>query len=70
MIEIVTLLAERGLTLQDKFAFGALKGLMIIFGEEYVPQAQFIEILGDEVSHLIKRKLPAWPQVARAALAR
>jgi predicted unusual protein kinase regulating ubiquinone biosynthesis (AarF/ABC1/UbiB family) len=50
---------DRGIKLAPRFAFGALKGLMVLAGEEYVSKDEFARLLGGEVRRLMMRKMPA-----------
>src|SRR5215471_6983293 len=58
MIDLVDDLSELGIRLEKKFTFGALKGLMILFGENYVDPPAFAAILEDEIRHLLMTKTP------------
>jgi predicted unusual protein kinase regulating ubiquinone biosynthesis (AarF/ABC1/UbiB family) len=65
--DIVNALVTAGVELENKFTFGALKGLMVLFGEGYVSDAQFTQLLREEISHLMASKAPAllWGQLRR-----
>ncbi|MFA6003311.1 MAG: AarF/UbiB family protein, partial [Elusimicrobiota bacterium] len=58
IIALVTAFADHGLRLDGKFTFGAFKGLMTLFGEDYVPEEGFRKMLSQEIAYLLKKKLP------------
>ncbi|MDE2292962.1 MAG: AarF/ABC1/UbiB kinase family protein, partial [Elusimicrobia bacterium] len=55
---LVSAFEASGLRLDGKLTFGALKGLMTLYGEGYVGAEDFGARLGREVETLLKRKLP------------
>ena len=59
LIGVVTELAEGGIPLERRFLFGALKGLMVLYGENYIQPDQFNTILRKELQKLSLIKLPA-----------
>ena len=58
LIGLVTAFADQGLGLDGEFTFGAFKGLMTLFGEGYVPEEGFRQLLGREIASLLKWKFP------------
>lgn len=56
--KIVEALYGSGMKLNHTFTFGALKGLMILSGSEYVSREKFKEIFKAEVLSLAARKAP------------
>lgn len=69
VVGALTASADRGLEVHEKFAFGAMKGLLVLSGENYVPPEEFRVLLGDEVASALRRKAPALlgDKVMRAA---
>lgn len=58
LIAVVNVLAEQGIALEKKFAFGALKGLITLYGEEYVSSEEFSRFMAREVRRRLKAKFP------------
>ncbi len=58
IVALVGAFAEQGAPLAGRFTFGALKGLMTLAGENYLPDAAFRASLAREISALLRRKLP------------
>lgn len=56
VISVVNAFAEAGVPIDGRFSFGALKGLMTLYGEEYVSPEKFKEILKEEIRSLMIRK--------------
>ncbi len=50
---------EAGITLEHRFLFGGLKGLMVLLAEGYVDHGVFADIMEAEVRGLMRRKAPA-----------
>ena len=69
MVALVSAFAERGARLDGRFTFGALKGLMTLYGENYVPEAGLRALLSRRVAALLRSKFPIALRDARAASA-
>lgn len=52
--ETLKILAESKVDFEDRFLVGFFKGLMVLYGEQYVDDTTFRRILGDEVERLLR----------------
>ncbi len=59
MSDIIIDLGDGGIKFATKYIFGGLKGLIILFGEKYVSESVFRNILTSEVKNLLIKKSPA-----------
>lgn len=57
--EVVSALYGSGLKIRTEFTFGATKGLLMIIGENYVPQEILVDVLKSEITRLLALKAPA-----------
>lgn len=58
VIRTVTTLEDAGYKFKTKYDFGAMKGLMILQGEHYVPDAEFNRIITGEIRGKVIQKAP------------
>ncbi|MCM2323005.1 MAG: AarF/UbiB family protein [Oligoflexia bacterium] len=58
VIEVIGAFADHGFKLDRKYTVGGLKGLMLLYGENYVRPEEFRQILGNEVKALLVSKVP------------
>ena len=59
LLAVVNTFADNGVAFDKKFAFGAFKGLMVLYGEHYVDDARFQSLMESEIRLLLAReKLP------------
>lgn len=58
LTDIVEVFSEHHINIEKRFMFGALKGLMVLFGENYVSQDQFQKILTKKIKRLYLTKGP------------
>jgi len=58
LIALVSAFSAAGLPLEGRFTFGAFKGLMTLYGERYVPEEGFRELLARKIASLLKWKFP------------
>lgn len=56
VIAVVNAFADAGAPIDGRFSFGALKGLMTLYGEGYVKPERFEALLKDEIKTLMLRK--------------
>lgn len=56
--EIIIELGEGGIKFSTKYIFGGLKGLIVLFGENYVLESVFKQILVNEIKTLLIKKSP------------
>jgi predicted unusual protein kinase regulating ubiquinone biosynthesis (AarF/ABC1/UbiB family) len=69
LVKIIGIWAEHGIYLQKKYFFGALKGFIVLAGEQYVPPDEFQELTAKYARAAIVRKWPlVAPDAARKAL--
>jgi predicted unusual protein kinase regulating ubiquinone biosynthesis (AarF/ABC1/UbiB family) len=59
MTELITALYGSGIKFRTEYTFGALKGLIVLFGEGYTDAKTFTDILASEIRTVIVKKLPA-----------
>lgn len=59
LIDLIKPTTEAGLKFDRRYSFGAMKGLLTLYGEKYVSDAKFFAILKEEATKLGRRKLPA-----------
>jgi predicted unusual protein kinase regulating ubiquinone biosynthesis (AarF/ABC1/UbiB family) len=59
MVEVINEIAESGLKFDTRYIFGGLKGLIILYGENYVNAKEFEAILRSELKTLFTSKFPA-----------
>jgi predicted unusual protein kinase regulating ubiquinone biosynthesis (AarF/ABC1/UbiB family) len=60
LIEVVNALAGHGLQLEERFSFGALKGLMTLGGEQYETPQKFQDRVATSVTEKLKSKPGAY----------
>lgn len=58
MSEVITEIGEADLKFDTRYIFGGLKGLIILYGESYVDEKQFENLLRSELKQLFISKLP------------
>jgi predicted unusual protein kinase regulating ubiquinone biosynthesis (AarF/ABC1/UbiB family) len=70
LVESMNLLESAGLRIEGKYSVGALKGLLILQRENYVSEAEFIELFAKKAKALMLRKplLAAGTEVKRRFL--
>ena len=59
VFEAIEAAGDRGIELAPRFAFGALKGLIVLAGSDYVGPKEFADLLAKEVRAMMIRKAPA-----------
>lgn len=58
IIALLTTLTEAGFQFDRRYSFGALKGLLILYGERYVSDEEFLKILSREATAVTLWNLP------------
>jgi predicted unusual protein kinase regulating ubiquinone biosynthesis (AarF/ABC1/UbiB family) len=58
VIALTNAFADQGVLMKRRFAFGALKGLIVLQGEHYVSDDQFRDIMKRQITGVITGKLP------------
>lgn len=57
--DVIVDIGESNLKYSTRYIFGGLKGLLILFGENYVSPEQFQSIMKTEITELLVKKSPA-----------
>ncbi|MFA5140866.1 MAG: AarF/UbiB family protein [Elusimicrobiota bacterium] len=58
LIGILTALTEAGFVIDRRYIFGAMKGLLILYGEGYVDESSFMRVMEGEVRSLYLKRHP------------
>lgn len=66
LISLSNAFAGHGAPFEQRFSFGALKGLLTLYGERYVSDEEFERLLRREIGHVLKAKLPLalWEKIS------
>ncbi|MGZ3746313.1 MAG: AarF/UbiB family protein, partial [Pseudobdellovibrionaceae bacterium] len=59
MVRAINEIAESGLKFDTRYIFGGLKGLIVLYGENYVSTKDFEGLLRNELQSLFAKKVPA-----------
>lgn len=71
LVDLLTATTEAGFTFDKRYSFGAMKGLITLYGEKYLAKSndetraaeenheRFIQIISEEAEKLARNKLPA-----------
>jgi predicted unusual protein kinase regulating ubiquinone biosynthesis (AarF/ABC1/UbiB family) len=58
MVDVINELADSGLKFDTRYIFGGLKGLIVLYGENYITPTEFEAALKSELKSLFVKKLP------------
>ena len=58
ILKVIDILMNNGVKIESNYLFGALKGLIILYGENYVQSEDFKKIMKSEITDLLIKKTP------------
>lgn len=69
LISLANAFSEHGAPFEQKFSFGALKGLLTLYGERYVSDEDFGRLLRSEIEKILRKKfsLVFWEKMTNQA---